>query len=60
MYVYKCTQQDVWAVQNVLSYLHGIVRVSNIVPILESKRSAIASGTAVPKPPSQLHQVCST
>jgi hypothetical protein len=57
MYAIDVLLQDVWAVQNVLSYLHGIIRVSNIVPILESKRSATASGTPVPKPPSQLHQV---
>jgi hypothetical protein len=40
-------------VQNVLSYLHGIIKASNIVPILEARRS----GGNAPAPPSQLHQV---
>ncbi|CAM9193479.1 unnamed protein product, partial [Phaeothamnion confervicola] len=41
--------QDVWAVQNVMSYLHGLARVSNIVPILDARRQnrpATAAGTA--------------
>lgn len=30
--------EDAWAVQNVIGYLHGLTKVSNIVPILEVRR----------------------
>ncbi|CAM9177581.1 unnamed protein product [Chrysoparadoxa australica] len=49
--------QDVWAVQNVMSYLHGLTRVSNIVPILAAKRNP-SSAAPSPVAPSQMHELC--
>ncbi|CAM9948616.1 unnamed protein product, partial [Choristocarpus tenellus] len=48
--------EDAWAVQNVISYLHGLIKVSNVVPILEAQKRPLA-GIAVPTAPSQLHQM---
>ncbi|KAG5178745.1 eukaryotic translation initiation factor 3 subunit L eukaryotic translation initiation factor eIF3 s [Tribonema minus] len=45
--------QDVWAVQNVVSYLHGLITKSNIGAIMEARRT----GATAPKSPSQLHQM---
>ncbi|CAM9733349.1 unnamed protein product, partial [Hapterophycus canaliculatus] len=48
--------EDAWAVQNVIGYLHGLIKVSNIMPILEAKKTP-AANVAVPAAPSQLHQM---
>ena len=34
--------EDAWAVQNVIGYLHGLIKVSNIVPFLD-----VSAGVAV-------------
>eukprot|EP00903_Cladosiphon_okamuranus_P012323 g11554.t2 len=49
--------EDAWAVQNVIGYLHGLIKVSNIMPILEAKKRPAANDAAVPAAPSQLHQM---
>ncbi|CAM9671283.1 unnamed protein product [Ascophyllum nodosum] len=48
--------EDAWAVQNVIGYLHGLIKVSNIVPILEAKQRPLTN-VAAPAAPSQLHQM---
>jgi translation initiation factor 3 subunit L len=52
--------QDVWAVQNVMSYLHGLIRVSNITGILAAKKAPHDRNGrlqhSAPKSPSQLHE----
>ncbi len=48
--------QDVWAVQNMISYLHGLIRASNILPHLRAKREGVEGTTPVPPCPSQMHE----
>ena len=38
--------EDAWAVQNVIGYLHGLIKVSNIMPILEVSVGVVRLGIA--------------